>query len=100
MVVHIVMWTLKDFAEGRTKEENAVLLQKRLEELKNSIPEIKHIEAGRNFNNSPAAYDVVLYSEFSDKEGLAAYQIHPEHQKVAALVGAVTESRAVTDYER
>lgn len=35
MIHHIVMWKLKDFAEGRTKEENIEILINGYEELKN-----------------------------------------------------------------
>ena len=100
MIIHIVMWTLKEFAECAGKSENAEILKRKLEALKDMIPEINHLEVGFNMNESPSAFEVVLYSEFIDKEGLAAYQIHPEHRKVAEFVGAITERRGVADYER
>ncbi|MDI6031580.1 Dabb family protein [Flavobacterium sp. LB2P84] len=34
MIHHIVMWKLKDFAEGKSKAENAIILKERLEGLK------------------------------------------------------------------
>jgi len=99
MVKHIVLWKLKDMAEGREKQENALILKKELESLKGKIKEIVHIEVGLNFNVSEAAYDVALYSEFRTREDLQVYQKHPEHVKVANLVNKVREKRVVVDYE-
>ena len=44
MLNHIVMWKLKDFAEGNPKEENAKIIKKQLESLKESVPQIKDIK--------------------------------------------------------
>lgn len=99
MIKHIVMWKLKEYAEGADKEQNAFKMQKMLMDLKDKIDSIVHIEVGININRSEAAYDVVLYSEFSDLEGLEAYQSHEEHLKVAAFVKTVNEDRVVVDYE-
>ena len=74
MIKHIVMWRLKDFAAGASREENAVKLKESLEALDGVIDEIRAIEVGINFNSSPAAFDVVLYSEFDDAEGLEALE--------------------------
>lgn len=99
MVKHIVMWRLKDSALGATKAENAVKLKESLEALKSEIEELKAVDVGINFNPSPAAFDVVLYSEFEDREGLEAYQKHPEHVKIVDFVGEIRSDRAVVDYE-
>ena len=99
MIKHIVMWRLKDEAAGATKAENAVKLKESLEALKSEIEELKAVDVGINFNPSPAAFDVVLYSEFEDREGLEAYQKHPEHVKIVDFVGEIRSDRAVVDYE-
>ncbi len=99
MIKHIVMWRLKEQAEGATKEENAQKMKQMLEALKGMISEIVQIEVGINRLESPAAYDVVLYSEFANLEGLNAYQIHPEHEKCKEFIGKIVSDRAVVDYE-
>lgn len=99
MIKHIVMWTLKDEAAGATKEQNAMKLKSSLEALVDVIDTLKSAEVGINFNPSPAAFDVVLYSEFDDRAGLEAYQNHPEHQKIVDFVGEIRSGRAVVDYE-
>jgi len=98
MLKHVVMWKLKSGAEGRTKQENAELMKEMLENLKERISEIEMIEVGININQSDAAFDVTLYSEFRDEEALVSYQKHPEHVKVADFVGKVVNERAVVDY--
>lgn len=99
MIKHIVMWKLKETAEGKTKEENAVYIKNILEALKDEIEEIIRIEVGINYLEEEGAYDLVLYSEFTSKEDVEIYQNHPEHLKVAEYVGKVRETRVVVDYE-
>lgn len=100
MIEHIVMWRLKDEAEGASKEENARKIKEMLEALKGVIPEIVEIRVGINAIASPAAFDVVLYSEFASFEALDIYQKHPEHEKCKEFVGKVASDRAVVDCER
>ena len=97
MVKHIVIWKLKDSAEGKTKEENFKFIKQSLENLPVFIPEIKFIEVGRNFN-ADSNFDAVLYSEFDSPEDLEIYQNHPEHKKISAYVSKVRDERIVGDY--
>lgn len=99
MIKHIVMWRLKDSAEGASKEENAGKMKKMLEALPAVIPEIEHLEVGMNGIESPAAYDVALYSAFASFDALDTYQKHPEHEKCKEFIGKIVSERAVVDYE-
>ena len=99
MIKHIVFWRLKDSALGKSKLDNSRELKAVLEGLKDKIDTIKEIEVGINVNNSEAAYDVALYSEFDSPRDLETYQKHPEHVKVAGFVNEIREERAVVDYE-
>ena len=81
MLKHIVMWKLKEFAEGKTKAENAQFMKENLERLVGIIPEIKSLQVGINEKISDMAYDAVLISTFEDAEALARYKEHPEHVK-------------------
>jgi len=100
MVTHIVMWKLKDTAEGNTKEENAKIIKQKLEALADKIDVIQRIEVGLDFNGSEMAYDVALYSVFADREGLDTYQNHPAHLEAAGFVRSVVQARTVVDYEQ
>ncbi len=100
MIKHIVFFNLADHAEGKNKLENAQFIKTALENLINLIPEIKKIEVGINSPEAPAGnFDLSLYSEFESMADLDAYQIHPEHKKVAAYIGKIKTDRACVDYE-
>jgi hypothetical protein len=96
MVKHIVMWKLKEFAEGEDKKANAIKIKKKLEALQGVVPGAYKMEVGINYN--PGGYDVVLYSEFDDHDALESYQIHSEHLRVKEFIHDVITSRVVADY--
>jgi len=97
MLKHIVMWKLKDFAEGKSKEENIQFIKSELENLVNLIPQIKFLEVGQTINDD-AVYDAVLYSEFESPEDLDIYIEHPEHKRVAAYIARIRDGRIAGDY--
>lgn len=98
MIKHIVMWRLKEFAEGNNKSANAKKIKTSLEELRGKIKQIKFIEVGIDINKSAQAFDVVLNSEFENMEDLNIYQNHPEHIKIAEFISKVKNERIVVDY--
>jgi hypothetical protein len=98
MIKHIVMFKLKEAAEGNDKAENMKRMKSMLEALPAKIKEIKFFKVGVNFSDVPVAYDLVLNSEFESKEALYSYQKNPDHVQVANFVGKVCENRAVVDY--
>jgi hypothetical protein len=98
LIKHIVMWKLKDYAEGLNNYENARYIKKVIEGLKDKIPEIHYIEVGVNINDSKTAYDAVLYSEFDKASDLEAYRTHPEQMKISSYIRKVRENRIVVDY--
>ena len=98
MLKHIVLFKLKERAEGASKEENARKIKRDLEALAGKIPQLRHMEVGINCIPGEAAYDVAIYAEFADEKDLSIYMKHPEHVKVADFVGKVRESRVVVDY--
>ena len=99
MIKHIVMWRLKDHAEGHDKASNAQLMKSKLEALRGQIDDVLTIEVGIDFSATEASMDVVLYSEFTDLAALAAYQAHPAHQAVVAFIKEVVSARQLVDYE-
>lgn len=99
MIKHIVMWKLKEVAEGNEKLENAKIIKAGLEALKNEISEIKFIEVGININETEKESDVVLVSEFESMEELDIYQNNEKHKEVATFIKKVVEKRVAVDYE-
>ena len=79
MIKHIVLWKLKDFAEGATKQQNAIKIKGLLGEMRGKIPGMLKLDIGLNFERSNDAADISLYTELESREALDAYQIHPAH---------------------
>lgn len=99
MVRHIVLWNVADEHDGMEKRMLMGEIKRRIEGMRDAIPQIVEIEVGIDFNRSQFAYDVALFSSFQDRAALDEYQRHPAHEAVKAFVGAVTTARAVVDYE-
>jgi len=93
------MWSVKDEAAGLSKKQILAEMKSKLEALVPVIKEVKKMEVGFNFLESPAAWDIALYTEFDSKDALNAYQVHPEHVKLKDFIMSVTDKRAVVDYE-
>lgn len=98
MIRHIVMWKLKETAEGASRAENARTLKERLEGCRDIVPGILRLEVGIAEPGLDSNYDVVLVSDFADKAALDAYQVHPTHAALKDFVMAVREARACVDY--
>ncbi|MFP8487963.1 Dabb family protein [Gracilimonas sp. Q87] len=100
MIKHIVMWKLKDVAEGKTKAENAETIKKLLEDLPSKITELRSVEVGINVldGDDDAICDVVLTVICNNKEDLKSYAGHPDHQKVVSFIKKVVTERRVVDY--
>jgi stress responsive alpha/beta barrel protein len=98
MIKHIVMWKLKDHAEGNDKAGNAVLVKEKLEALQNLVPGLLKLEVGLDLGLDAAAFDLVLYTEFANEQALAAYQAHPLHKAVFPFIAAVRDARHAVDY--
>ena len=99
MIRHIVMWKLKDGAEGATKEKNAQKLKLILEGLRTNIEEIKAVEVGIQSNpESDEALDVVLICDFETELDFQMYTRNPHHQKAISFIETVAEERYYVDY--
>lgn len=98
MIKHIVMWKLKDHAEGNDRTTNAREMKRRLEGCAGIVPGIRKLEVGLAEEGLEATYDVVLYAEFDSKEALDAYQSHPQHAALKPFFSAVREARQCMDY--
>jgi ABC-type transporter Mla maintaining outer membrane lipid asymmetry permease subunit MlaE len=100
MIKHIVMWTLKDHAEGADKAANIQTFAAKLESCRGIVPGMHAFEvvtaaaAGAEFTA-----DIALYSEFEDMAALQAYQTHPGHKAIGPFVAAVRLTRNCLDFE-
>jgi hypothetical protein len=99
MIKHIVVWKLKEVAEGKSKFENAQAMKSLLDGMRGKIPGLKHLEVGLNTTEEQSDADIVLYAEFGTRADLAAYQIHPVHVAAGTFISKVRAERYVVDYE-
>ncbi|MEI7824781.1 MAG: Dabb family protein [Chlorobiaceae bacterium] len=99
MIKHIVMWRLKDVAHGNDRQTNAALIKEKLTALRGRIPGMTAIEVGIDFSCTDSSCDVVLYSEFLDRNALALYQENPEHEALKPFIGMASMERRIADYE-
>ncbi|MBI3230114.1 MAG: Dabb family protein [Burkholderiales bacterium] len=98
MLKHIVMWKLKDEAEGADKATNIAKMVDLLKGCANLVPGMGAFEVSSMQAPLEATYDIVLYSEFADVASLQAYQQHPEHKAIMPFIGAVRLERQCMDY--
>ncbi len=101
MIKHIVMWKLKEVAQGKTKAENAQVMKDLLEGLPEKIEELQQAEVGINIleGNNDSICDVVLTVECNSKKDLEIYAAHSDHLKVVSFIKKVVTERRVVDYQ-
>ncbi|MDY7579000.1 Dabb family protein [Herbaspirillum sp. RTI4] len=99
MLKHIVMWKLKEHAEGADKATNMRLFKEQLDACAAIVPGMLKFETALAQPGLEATYDVMLYSEFVSREALAAYSSHPQHAAMKPFAVAVREARQCFDYE-
>jgi len=74
--------------------------KKRIENLKNLIPEIKHIETGIDIRFDKNPSDFCVITEVENKKDLEIYATHPKHLEVINFIKPYVKSRKVVDYVR
>jgi hypothetical protein len=98
MIKHVVMWKMREEAEGNTKAANITLMKEKLLALKETIPQINSLEVGININPADAAYDITLISTHKNESELKEYIANPAHQDVLGFILKVIADRKVVDY--
>lgn len=98
MIKHIVMWKVRG-DDTATRAQNLALLKAEFESLRGRIPGLLHLEVGVDESGIDYAFDVVLYTEFTSRNALAAYADHPEHLRVRRALGDLRIARHQVDYE-
>ncbi len=94
MITHVVLFKFKQ----ETSEAEIQQLAEGLGNLPQIIEEIREFRFGSDVIRSERSYDLGLISSFDDLDALQRYQIHPEHQKVVALVKAIAASVVAVDF--
>jgi hypothetical protein len=95
---HIVMWTLKDEAEGLTKAQNIQKAREVLMSCSSLVPGIELFEVGLKTDGLDCTCDVILNSVFKDEAALTAYQNHPDHLAIKPFMKAIVAQRQCMDF--
>ena len=100
MIRHVVTFTFLEEAEGKTRLENARATKEMLDALPGKIPQILRSETHLNAPDTDSGNaDLILISDFADRESLNAYIVHPDHKAVGAFMAPRRASRAAIDIE-
>ena len=99
MINHVVLFKLKKYNSESEKQTEISKIEEALLGLSGKIDELKYIEVGVNYNLTAQSHDICLITHFDSINQLDAYRIHPEHLKVAELIGQHAVERAAVDFE-
>lgn len=94
MIKHIVFFKLKDPSTDNIDRTVEVLRN-----MKDKIPQLRSLEAGRDIVRSERSYDLALVVEVDHLEDLQAYQVHPVHQEVIRYINEVKDHTLSVDFE-
>lgn len=98
MLKHIVIWTLKDHAEGADKASNLAKAKALLEACRDLVPGQRRFEVATDAAGLGCTADLVLYSEYDDAAALQAYQAHPTHVALKPFLSAIVAGRQCMDF--
>ena len=99
MINHVVLFKLKKYNSESEKQNVIGSIEDALLGLSGKIKELKHIEVCVNYELAEKLYDICLISHFETVADLDVYRVHPEHVKVADLIGQHAVERAAVDFE-
>ena len=99
MIQHVVLWKLKEGANGKSNQENFEQMREMLSALPPLIPQLRSLSVVQNENPTDKNMDVALITSFDSLEDLNTYVIHPEHVKVGRFVSTVVSTRSAIDYQ-
>ncbi|VVB85403.1 Stress responsive A/B Barrel Domain protein [uncultured archaeon] len=94
MIIHIVLFKLKDRSAKNVQKARDVLLG-----MKGKIPQLRHLEVGIDVLHSERSYDLALVTKFDSMEEMKTYQANPVHVEVSKYMTSVRESAVTVDYE-
>lgn len=100
MFRHVLLWSVKDGVEGRSKAEAVAYLCDRVRSVKDQIPQIRALEVGPNRAQVGYACDMAVIIDFDSWDDLVAFTQHPAHHALAESVAPYQAAHYVVDYER
>lgn len=98
MFKHIVMWKLNEDTSDQSKKDSAELIKSALEQLPSLISEIVSYEIGINLQDGERTFDIVLISEFKNRNDFEIYRTHPEHIKAVEIIRELSQKTHFVDF--
>lgn len=98
-IVHVVSWRLS----GETpleRRQQADTIVAAVEATRECIPGLVSLDVGPNVVEATDAWDVGAVMVFRSRADLDAYQTHPEHLALKAVVAPLRSARSQLDFER
>ncbi len=92
MIRHIVLCKTKPYSP-------LLEIKQKIENLKNEIDVIKHIEVGIDIKFDKASSDFAIITEVESLEDLKTYATHPKHLEVIEYLKNYLTERRVVDYK-
>ena len=99
MIRHIVMWKLKEHAEGADRSANLHKMKELLESCVDLVPGMLGWTIAVTKPGLEATCDIVLDSTFATQAALDAYQSHLKHVAMKPFIGAIRVERHCMDFE-
>lgn len=94
MLIHIVCWKYRPDVSDEVRNDH----RSRLAALASLIPSVRKLDVGADVLSLERSFDTGLVGEFDDRGGLDEYDVHPEHQAVAAIGRAIAEKVVSVDF--
>ena len=98
MIRHIVSFRMRS-TDSAEKARDIASMRESLIGLIGVVPDLTCIDVHGDLNMVPGHWDAVLISEHPSIASLEAYQAHPAHREVVALINNLVDDRAVVDFE-
>lgn len=97
-IVHIVSWRLNGTVRAeRERQASQILIA--FEAARPHVAGLLRLEAGPNVIDAADAWDLAVVMVFDSRASLDAYQSHPSHLAIKALVGPMRSARSQIDFE-
>lgn len=100
MIQHLVLFKLKDEAQGHSKKENIEKAREIASRFTSEISTCRSACIVENIPGTPESNeDIMLICTFDDLAGLRYYKDHPTHVEFGNFITSVREKRTCIDYE-
>lgn len=97
-IVHIVSWRLNG-ATLQDRNQQASQILAAFDAARTEVAGLLRLETGPNVIDAADAWDLAVVMVFESRAALDAYQTHPSHLAIKALVGPMRSARGQIDFE-